>query len=102
MEILIQCFSIKTPAHKKFNTLDISFLYACQLLLLFAVFEHLQALGSGNKIPTLIRLAVPSDKSHATFSGPDALNEWRKERKKFVAIYLTGDEVEDKKRFEVV
>jgi len=64
-----------TPAHKSFNALDISFLYACQLLLLFAVFEHLQALDSANKIPTLIRLAVPSDKPHAGYSGPNALNE---------------------------
>jgi len=91
-----------TPAHEKFNALDILFLYACQLLLLFAVFEHLQALESVYKIPTLIRLALPSDTPHAAFSGPGALNEWRKERKKFITIYLTGDVEEDKKRFEVV
>ena len=63
--------------------------------------EQLQALGSGNKIPTLIRLAVPSDKPYAGYSGPNALSDG--EKKKKVCWHLPNrDEVEDKKRFEVV
>ena len=54
-----------------------------------------------------IRFAIPADKPDPfvfgkPFNAPDILNEWRKEQKKFMTICLTGDEEEDKKRFEVV
>ncbi|MEP7320087.1 MAG: hypothetical protein ABI921_15125 [Panacibacter sp.] len=78
-----------------------------QVILFFVFLGRLTEADSVNKHETLLRIAFPTDersknKFELLFSGPDILDKWKKEKKIFIKIGLTGELDEDKKRIEFI
>ena len=92
---------------RKFNYVEIISLYAFQILLLLVFFSKINDADKLFRAPCVLRLVLPDDDLDTSdfgkrFSGKTFLHEAKKQKKKFITIYLTGDMKEDEKRFDLI
>jgi len=78
-----------------------------QVILFFVFLDELAEIDSMYTKETILRIFLPTDKRSKNkfemlFSGPDILDQWKKEKKIFIRIDLTGELSEDKKRMEFI
>jgi hypothetical protein len=88
---------------RKFNYVQIICLYGFQILFVCFFLSKVNDILESKRLPGILRHVLPSDKNDSSlFSGPSTIQKWKREKKRFFTVYLTGDVNEDRKRFEVI
>ena len=93
---------------RTFSYVQLICLAGFQFILFFIFLDRLaEAINTVYPPQTALRLALPSEDSDQSefgkqFSGSASLIKWKKERKIFIRVDLTGELSEDKKRMEFI
>lgn len=92
---------------RKYNFIETISLYGFQILLLLAILSKINQTDDPHKISGILKMALPGNDFDTSgfdkyWSGAWILHEWKNQNKKFIPIYLTGDKLEDNKRFDLI
>jgi hypothetical protein len=78
-------------------------LYGFQILFVYFFLLKENDVLKSSRLPGILRQVLPSDEDDSSlFSAPSTIQKWKREKKKFITVYLTGNINEDGKRFELV
>ena len=93
---------------RTFSYVQLICLAGFQVIIFFVFLDRLAEMGNSIYPPqTALRFIVPPDDSDKSefgkkFSGSGTLKNWKKEKKIFIRVDLTGELSEDKKRMEFI
>ena len=88
---------------QKFSYIQVICLVGFQILLFFVFIKRVDEIESFlYKRGTIFRMTFSSDDPGEIFSGPGALSEWKKLKKQFINVDLTGVYTEDIKRLDFI